>query len=259
MKNLVWIFFLVLLFAASSPAQAQASQYKTGSYDHEIRLSEIVTDEQFVKFQPIYKEDEKLSWRIVVPSNYDPNDPPGILVYISPTRKGTPPRDWIAVLERQNMIYISAHRAGNRVPVNRRMSNSVLGLTLITSMYKTDPHRFFVSGFSGGGRTSSIVVEILPNIFSGALFIGGAKEWQGENGEIINILKDGTYVFLTGNRDHARREVHRTYWQYRTAGLDRIKLMIIKNLGHQLPKARDFEEALEFLTNPDASKQQSDP
>jgi hypothetical protein len=29
--------------------------------------------------------------------------------------------------------------------------------------------------------------------------------------------------------------------------------MIIKKLGHQLPEAREFEEALDFLTRPDVS------
>jgi dienelactone hydrolase len=252
MRILIGIF-MALLFCLPGQAQTQISHPKTGTYDHKVRLSEIVTDDQLAKFSTIYKEDENLSWRIVVPTNYDPNDPPGVFIYVSPTRKGTPPRDWIAVLERQNLIYISAHRAGNRVPVNRRMSNAVLGLTLITSMYKTDPKRFYVSGFSGGARTSTMIVEHLPNIFTGALFIGGAKEWRGEKDEIKSTLKNGAYVFLTGTRDHTRRETHRTYWEYRKAGVERIKLMIIKKLGHQLPEAREFEEALDFLTRPDVS------
>jgi hypothetical protein len=42
--------------------------------------------------------DEPVRWDVFVPDTYDPADPPGLLVYMSPTYSGAMPRSWERVL-----------------------------------------------------------------------------------------------------------------------------------------------------------------
>ena len=220
----------------------------TGSFDVTVRVDDITNPETLGAFSGIYKSGDAISWHIYVPDTYDPSHPPGIFVFISPSKSGAAASGWRDSLTQENFIYISANNAGNGVPANRRVLNAVLAVQYISARYKTNSERTVIAGFSGGARVSSIVVEAIPDIFEASVFMGGAFKWRGDQAALEAQLGGGAYVFMTGGHDHAQDETRRTYLQYKKAGLKHLKLMNPRKTGHEYPKSRDFAQALSFIS-----------
>ena len=266
MKTLKQVFILISLMMIASAQLAygqpekqrvgpsnensgDGEQIKTGAFDLEIKLSDIVDIKELAHISPDIHEDSISSWHIYVPETYDLDNPPGVLVYISPTPRGAPPDSWYPVLQQENMIFISANDHGNTAPTNRRIANTLIALKLINTNYTTNSDKKFISGFSGGARVSCLLIESIPNLFKGALLMGGAFKWKGSKTGLNNIIENGQFVFVTGREDHARREVIKTYRQYKKIDQSKVLLIDDRQLGHNLPKAKQFEEALSFLSS----------
>jgi len=242
---------LMIMGFPASFAQEATEILRKGAFTHEGVLGEMVTPDILDRLSQIYGPDQPMSWTIYVPPDYTPQNPPGILVYISPFKKSGSPRQWQNVFSDHNYIFISANGAGNKVPANRRLANAVLAVDYIQKTYVTDKNRTVISGFSGGGAISSIIVENVPDIFEAAIFMGGASKWQGDIDTIKPKLQNGTYVFITGHGDFegARRVIRATYSQYEKAGLSRLKLIDERNMGHEVPKSKILKRALDFIAN----------
>ena len=247
----LWLGIL-LWHAPLSFAQDDLQITRTGAFTHEAVLRDMVTPVILKSLSQIYGPDQHMSWNIYVPPDYNPQNPPGVLVYISPSKESYSPRGWQSVISDHNYIFISANGAGNKVPANRRMANAVLAVDYIEKTYVTDKSRTVISGFSGGAAVSSIIVETVPDIFEAAIFMGGASKWQGDRAAIHPKLENGAYVFITGHDDfeRARRVIRTTYRQYKEAGVSRLKLIDKRNMGHELPKSKIFRQALDFIAQP---------
>lgn len=243
MRRLIslWIIAICLL-------QATFAQSQGGAFTLETKLSELAPADQLTAYSAIYQDNSQMSWELFVPETYDPANPPGVLVYISPAKTGTAPRSWHRVLEDENLIFISANGAGNKAPTHQRLANAGLALRAVNRRYKTDPDRRYLSGFSGGARVSSIAVETIPNIFHGAIFMGGAFNWHGDTNTMAETLKGRSYVFITGRDDHARPEVVKAYRQYKDIETAHVNLIDDARHGHDLPNARTLKKALSFLS-----------
>jgi len=241
---------LMIMGLPASFAQEAAEILRRGAFTHEGILSEMVTPDILDSLSQIYGPDQHMSWTIYVPPDYTPQNPPGVLVYISPFKKSSSPRQWQSVFSDHNYIFISANGAGNKVPANRRLANAILAVDYIQKIYVTDKNRTVISGFSGGGAISSIIVENVPDIFEAAIFMGGASKWQGDTDAIKRKLGSGAYVFITGHDDleRAQRVIRATYSQYGKAGLSRLKLIDDRNMGHEVPKSKILRQALDFIT-----------
>jgi len=218
-----------------------------------VSLQEIAGSSDTDTLHRFYETTDELSWELYVPGSYDPNKPPGIIVFISPSSNGDLPQPWKSVLEDYNLIYISAHGAGNKVPAARRMINALLAVNVVRTRYKTDSDIVIVSGFSGGARTSCLVLENFPGIFTGALIMGGGFKWKGDRFDLTETLKGGAYFFMAGDRDHAASETEDTFRQYRRAGLN-AAYRSIRNEGHVYPGRKNFEKAVKFLTGEQKGK-----
>lgn len=243
-------FFLVVVSASGITGAAYAAENRETGLQHiNTPLSEIVSENDIASLSRFYPDNHVMSWSLFVPEQYDPRSPPGVIVYISPTRSGKPPAQWINVLENENMIYISTNSAGNRTAARTRMSNAIFALSYVQQRYVFDPDKTIISGFSGGARLATTITEIMPKVFSGGLYVGGAFDWQGDQVTMPSALSGGTYVFMTGKLDHARHETRRTYRQYRDSGHGRVKLIDTQTLRHELPPAKDFRKALEYFRN----------
>ena len=66
---------------------------------------------------------------------------------------------------------------------------------------------------------------------------------------IRDRLNAGSYVFITGRKDQARPEVLSTYRQYKNIETAHVTLIDDQRLGHELPKAKMFRQALGFLSS----------
>ena len=237
----LWLFWQFEAIAHASP------EHQRGAFSHDVSWRDLVTPEHAKVMEDTFDGLETITWSLYVPPDYDPDKPPGIFVFISPIKDGTIRPRWRRVFDQHNMIYISASGAGNYVPSKRRFYHSALAVKTVQSLYKTDERVRIISGFSGGGRMSSRILELLPGVFTGGLMIGGAFDWAGSDEDLKTALGEGAFVFLTGTRDQAEWETRRAYLQYRDAGIADVKYISVRGMTHRFPDAKEMDQALSFL------------
>ncbi len=247
LKPLSSLFIALTLLFHVVPAHSQQPGAQTGSYILEGTLPEILGARAIPAYEELIDVDQTNKWEITVPENYDPANPPGVIVYISPQDTIKIPSGWLDVTDKMNLIWIAALKSGNKVPANERMVKAMLPLAVIQSNYKINPERVYITGFSGGGRVASLAATYYPGIFKGAIYNCGANFWNQENPEQIEQIKQNRFVFLTGSQDFNLNDTKNIYAKYKKAGAKNIKLMVVNRMGHANPKRRKFAQALEYL------------
>src|SRR4029077_9006607 len=79
----------------------------------------------------------------------------GLLVFVAPWQGAALPRGWDSVLERYDIVFVSAANSGNDANVlGRREPLAVLAATNVMRRLKIDPQRVYIGGFSGGSRVA---------------------------------------------------------------------------------------------------------
>jgi hypothetical protein len=239
-------FVMLFLLAQDSAAGGEASSPQTGFFST-TRLATDMLGDRAGTYGELFEPDEEITWQYYVPSAYRPDNAAGLLVYISPTRSGTMPKEWRSVMDERNIIWIGADQSGNRTRVPRRILLSLLAVDLARLDYAVDERRVFLSGFSGGARVASMAAMDHPRIFKGGLFFCGADLWDLASSSDMDIIRGNRYALITGTSDQALESVKRTYRGYRKAGINNTRLMIVRNMGHNTPRRSDFAKAIAFL------------
>lgn len=235
---------LLLLSALSAGAQ-EAPQ--TGVFRITASLAEVVGADTAENAAEIIAPDKPISWQVYVPPDYDPEDPPGLMVYISPTRSGDMPRGWQTVMDDRNLIYVAANKSGNRALVARRAVFAMVAPTLIGKRYRLNRERIYVTGLSGGGKMASMVATDHAHLFKGAIYNCGVDFWDEHPPRRFDEIKQNHYVFVTGTLDQALEPTRKVHAQYLRAGVENSKLMVIRDMTHRNPNRYDFDEAVAYL------------
>ncbi len=229
---------------------APATGPRSGEFQASFTVTELLGARSAQYYASIIPTDELIEWEIYVPEGYQHERPAGVLVYISPSQKGSIPKQWKSLMDAHNLIWIGANRSGNRVLVPRRMAYALTAPAVIGKNYKVDVDRVYLTGFSGGGKVASLVSAQYPQIFKGAIFNCGASFWGAETPERLEQIMINRYVFITGTYDHALEPTKKVFRAYERAGDEHSKLMVIRNMSHSNPKSKHFEKAIEFLDAP---------
>jgi len=166
------LFIVPLLFVASGSSAESDVKPRTGYFKVEFTPLELLGEQGVIDAADILRSEDNISWQLYVPDSYDAAHPAGVMVYVSPTPKGGPPR-----MDDKNLIWIGANDAGNRVAVGKRMLLAMLAPKILARDYALDPDRIYVAGFSGGGKTASRVAVARPEVFRGGIYIAGAEAW----------------------------------------------------------------------------------
>ena len=250
-KHKTIIFFLLSLTFCHGQSHANEGVddvMRTGSFSIEATPRQIVGSDRAENFASVVPLDDIVTWKITVPESYEAGNPPGVLVYISPSDSGKLPRGWKELPESHNLIWIAADDSGNRQTVSHRITYTLLAIMLVGDRYAIDNNRIYLSGFSGGARVAGLVAAAYPQVFKGDIYIGGAETWEGELGPYkLEAMKQNRYVFLAGQEDFNRRMVRNVAAEYEAAGIENIELRIIAHHGHELPNGSIMSDALNFL------------
>lgn len=225
---------------------AEPHSLRTGSFTITLSPGKLL-GEAAQKVASVIPVDEPISWEVYIPESYGAESPAGIVVYVSPSQSGRPPRGWTSVMDEHNLIWIGANKSGNRVLVSRRVMKAILALNAIQQEYVLDETRIYVAGFSGGGKTASMIATDYADTFDGGFFVCGVEFWNVDEPQHFKAIQSNRYVFLTGERDHALEPTKRVYRKYRDAGVPHIQLVIVDDMGHDNPPRREISRAIEFL------------
>ena len=243
--SLLKSILVALLFLAWTAASA--SEPLRGEVRLAATASALLGEEAAAMFGSALDPEEAVEWELYVPDGYDPSSPAGLLVFISPIDSGRMPGRYKPVMDEKNLIWIGANQSGNRVRVARRMSLALLATVLADSHLRIDPARVYVSGFSGGGRTASAVAPEYAQIFKGAIYICGVNFWDARKPELMDMVRDNRYVFLTGSKDFNRSETRRVHRAYRRADVEDVLLLEVAGMDHRMPPMEDLATAIDFL------------
>ncbi|MBQ9887244.1 MAG: prolyl oligopeptidase family serine peptidase, partial [Lachnospiraceae bacterium] len=107
----------------------------------------------------------------------------------------------------------------------------------LISHYNIDPEKVYLNGYSGGGETGSMIMEIAPELYTA--FLHCSSQWDGD---LAPLAKAGTPIYMvTGENDsyYGSSSVRETYDKlvqlYRDKGLtdDQIEKLVVLDLKDQ--------------------------
>lgn len=220
---------------------------QTGEFQLTFTMTEVAGADSARTVETVIPPDETISWEIYVPDSYQPENPAGLLVYISPSMSGKIPRRWKSVMGKHNIIWIAANHSGNRVKAARRAVFALVAPTVAAKHYNIDGRRTYLSGLSGGAKMAGMVAADYPRLFKGAIFNCGINPLDQHPSKQFELFKQNHYVFVTGTRDHALAQTKKVHKQYLKSGVDHSKLMVIRNMAHENPGRSDFDQAIQYL------------
>ncbi|WP_114239557.1 PHB depolymerase family esterase [Dyella sp. C9] len=177
-----------------------------------------------------------------------------LLVFVPPWNEARVPPAWIDVLERQGVILVTPANAGNDANVlDRREPLALLAASNVMALYRVDPRRVYVGGFSGGSRVALRLALGYPDLFHGALLDAGSDAIGVQiplpPRELLEQFQTTTrVVYLTGQQDTYHQDTDRQSRQsLKDACVTDIDVESMAWTGHDLASPASLQRALASL------------
>jgi predicted esterase len=207
-------------------------------------------------------------FQIIVPGTFSTNVSWGLLVWISPGETPGIPAAWEAELAKQQLLLVGAYKSGNQRDVADRARLAVEAAFNMRQLYKIDPSRIYVAGFSGGGRVAGMVGMGYADVFTGTICVCGVsfytdiptptgEHWPRSFNPDASLLAQARssrrFVLLTGDLDINRENTHEV-WQkgFQHEGFQHVHYLEVPGLKHTLPSAEVLGTALDFVAGKEA-------
>lgn len=208
--------------------------------------------------------EEELIW-VRLPSGYDAQKPAGLIVWVSPTPTWRIPGQFNAVLDELGLIACGADNSGNTRTVTERVQVMFDALENVRARYAIDDKRVYATGFSGGGRCSSMMLMGWPEVFAGALPIVGLNSYHRleatepgmfiraqvaiPKGRRLDLVKTRRFWTFTGETDANRYEIEQRTDRLTFDGFT-CKSTTVPGIGHDMPPAEELHEAMRWVDEP---------
>lgn len=284
------LFVVVLLTSAADaapttrPASPQTGEFEL-TFSERSPLSElaVVTHRMGWSLESLKATHAPLSYdlaserfQVYVPSDYTGNEPYGLFVWINAAPDGRVRGDWHDVLDKHKLIAIGADNSGNNREVWSRMGLAIDAAHNMKKLYNLDPRRIYVSGGSGGGRTSSHVGVGFPDAFAGGYYMIGVNFYRimrPDNNpnthwppgympppkDVLKLAKQRSrHVLLTGDNDPNREQTQVYSRGFEQDGFKFVTYIQVPEMGHNLPDAQWFEKGIVALDEPLSSLREAD-
>ncbi len=231
----------------SSVALLAADEPRTGYFRTSVTPLELLGEQGAATIANVFAPDEKLTWQLSVPNNYDPEKPAGVIVFIGFAEWGGGKREWNQVLEENNVIWIGLINGGDKKPLNERVLKAILSQAVLARDYNIDANRLYIFGYSGGANVASMLATTKPEMFKGAIYYGAALPWGKSLPPKMELLRKNRFMFMAGSKDKDRREMQRIANLYKAAGVTNTEMVLVANVNRQMPGESYFRQAIEFL------------
>ncbi len=253
MKKPITVLFMLLVM---TPLAWGNDGPRTGYFRKSITPLELLGADGANAIASVFAPDERLTWQLSVPKNYDPAKPAAVMVFIGFAEWGGGKKEWNAVLEDHNIIWIGLINGGDKKPINERVLRAVLAQAVLERDYKIDTDRYYLFGYSGGAHVAAMLATSMPEVFKGALFYGDALPWGDKEPPKIDRVRQNRYMFMCGSKDKDRHKMQRIAAAYNAAGVDNTDVVTVANVNRQMPGTSYFEQAVKFLdARPQASEE----
>jgi dienelactone hydrolase len=208
----------------------------------------------------------KEKFKLVVPKSYAHTAKWGLFVYINADDSPGLPAEYEPLLEKRKLLAVAAYKSGNSRNIFDRFRLAIDAVVNLQKRFNVDPGRIYVSGFSGGARTASMLAVAYADLFSGAIPLCGVNfytEIPSEPGkhwpigyipvkEAVAIAKSkGRYVLVTGEKDFNLANTKAVYEHgFKKEGFKFAKLLEVPGMSHSPCPAEWLDKGLDFLDKP---------
>jgi hypothetical protein len=186
-------------------------------------------------------------YELFVPPDYDPKRTYPVVLFISPGDGPAGWKNWEKVCKERGILFASVHGAGNNCPTPRRIRIVLDVLDEVRRLYRTDPDRTYLSGFSGGGRIACGIAFALPEYFGGVIPVCAGGNLRQESWLRQRVVDRLSVAYLTGETDFNRGEVERYRGPFTQAVGVRTRVWVQPKLGHGIPSEQTLAEAYQWL------------
>lgn len=198
------------------------------------------------------------------PAKYDPAKPIGLLVWINAGPDGRVPETFAKGADELGIACVGVENAGNDRPVVDRFQLALDTLFAASERIHVDPRRVYITGISGGGRTSTRLACCFPDYFTGAAPIVGLSAYfdvplgNGKRSPAgfdkpsaarFALLRTRRIGVTTGDKDFNHNEIVAAAKRMNDDRLQ-VKVFDHEGFGHQMPSPDQFTEVLKWVDQP---------
>jgi pimeloyl-ACP methyl ester carboxylesterase len=152
-----------------------------------------------------------------------------------------------SVCQQKGIAFASPYNAGNNTPMPRRIRIVFDVLDDLRRKHRIDADRTYIAGFSGGGRVACGIAFALPELFGGVIPVCASGDLRDEPWLRHRVIDRLSVAMITGSGDFNRGEIERFRGPMLTDVGVRTKVTVVEKLGHGIPDAKTFTEAIEWL------------
>ncbi len=181
-----------------------------------------------------------------------------LLVFVPPWPEARLPPGWAAVLDRDEVIFVSARNSGNEAnDLGRRAPLALLAAYNLMSRYPVDAQKVYVGGFSGGARVALRLALAYPDLFHGALLNAGSDPLDAgppspPSPQLLQQFQESSrLVYVTGERDtvHLNMDADSLRSLHQWCVFD-AEAEVTLGAAHEVAAASAFGRALNALLHP---------
>ena len=174
----------------------------------------------------------------------------GLIVWVSPGPFGGTLRpEMHAQLARHRLIWVGANASGNDRVRWDRWGLALDAVWHLQKLYRIDPERVYVAGYSGGGRAASALTMLYPDVFRAGLMVMGV-DWYRDlpipdrpgahwpavfekpPRELHRLAQERRFVLLTGERDFNRQQTRVIRGELEKEGFQAVTYLEVPGMSH---------------------------
>lgn len=247
MRLLVYLFSLLFCLTVAA-CQNQSEAAKADSVqDSTLKKLEVATPEplpsdfekgKIIKSIFVANSTNNASYALRLPLNFDAKKPAPLLVFFDSHGKGAATiKQYANLSDEFGLIFVASNTSKNGQDFGE--SNRIYEELMadLNRRFSIDPHRIWLTGFSGGARVAASLAQNHPDI---AGVLGCAAGFQAQSSDRFD------YLGFVGMEDFNYLEM-----RHLSNILDHNSMrhaLIFFDGGHKWPSPSDFRRGLEFIT-----------
>jgi predicted esterase len=239
----------VALAAADQPLRGYQPRVSVGGptrLDWVFALANQSPSQPPVEWLPGY-DSKAQQYELYAPRTVNPTKPTGLILFISASDDPAGLAQWRNVCDAAGILFASPYGAGNNRPGPERTRIVFDVLDDVRRRFVVDPDRTYLGGFSGGARVACRIAFALPEYFGGVVPVCAAENLREESWLRRRVTDRLSAALITGETDFNRGEIERLRGPLLAEVGMRTKVWIVPKLGHGIPTAAVFTEALRWM------------
>jgi poly(3-hydroxybutyrate) depolymerase len=217
------------------------------SLDWTFALANQSVDPPPADWLPADFDSTRQSYELFVPPDYNPRQTYPVILFISAGNEPAGWKQWEPVCKQHGVIFASPFAAGNNTPPKQRVRIVLDVLDDLRRLYRVDPDRTYLAGFSGGARIACGIAFALPEYFGGVVPVCAGGNLREESWLRQRVIDRLSVALVTGQTDFNRGEIERFRGPLLQEVGVRCKVWLVPKMGHAIPGNPTLSDVFRWL------------